>query len=320
MIGWRHRASIPSSTSPRSSWPRSSRAPPGWRVSEPQLEDDDLLRSLRLSTVGVTHRVRDRIMQDDVRMAGWRRWFKNPAAPYDWGSWSSFSAKAKAAHLEGQNVLVSASYGGALLFSPPTLEPGLEVLPAPGIPWMLAESLTSPNPTSSDSGVLVSTEPDAPEAAVGRFLLGDLGHGMFLAGSADEGKAGTTYPAEEVVAVAERHPAVDGASVVVNRGVRTLNSARIVLLLFVDPASDPRPSQGRLIQEVEESLRVEMGQDNLPDQLRVYPLAPRLTEDGGLDHDWCRWQFLTGQLQMKASDELFRLTSLARRLATPSPA
>lgn len=276
------------------------------------LEDESLVARLRLTVVGVSPSLRDRILGGAVSTKGWRRWFKNPAAPYEWANWERFGKAMTDKGAWGQNLLVSAAFGGSLLFGPPQTEPQLEVLPSPGMQWALAESILGNTVSSSDSGVLFSEEEGADASAIGRFMLGDTGPSMVLAGSADEGRAGTTFPTDEVVAVAETHAAVDSASVVVNRAVRTMNSARIVLLVFVDPAKDPRGSEGQLADELIELLRTEMGEAFEPDQVRVFPLCPRRTEDGATDHDWCRWQFLTGALSDKADDELFRMTSLAR--------
>ncbi len=277
------------------------------------LEDETLAKQLAPTVVGVTPALRDRIMQGHLQPKGWRRWFKNPSDAYDWMRWQRFAEQMTALDAWGQNLVVSSAYGGSILFCPPQPEAHLEVLPSPALPWMLAESTLNQHPSSSDSGIFCCSPQEAPEGAMGRFLVGDGGEGFFIAGSADEGRGGTTYLDEEVVAVAQTHPAVDAASIVINRGVRVMNQARVVLMLFVDPGTDPSASKGRLIEEMQELLRVEMGPEQAPDQIRVYPLTPKNTEEGSIDHNWCRWQFLTGELQTKSDDELFRLSSLARR-------
>jgi len=277
------------------------------------LEDEALANRLRPTVVGVTPALRERILEGAVATKGWRRWFKNPCDIYDWHRWETFGRRMTRAGAWGQNLVVSAAYGGAILFGPPQPEPQLEVLPGPGMAWALAESTLGRTVSSSDSGVLICDEEGAAEPTVGRFMMGDTGPALFVAGSADEGRSGTTYPVEEIVAAAEQHPAVDCASVVVNRAVRLMNDARIVLLIFVDPSRDPRSSAGQLSDELQELLRIEMGERLVPDQIRIYPLCPQRTEDDTTDHSWCRWQFLTGELQSKADDELFRLMSMARR-------
>lgn len=277
------------------------------------LEDEALAARLRPTVVGVNPALRERILEGVVSTSGWRRWFKNPTDVYDWQRWETFAKRMTGTGVWGQNLVVSAAYGGSILFGPPQPEPRLDVLPSPGMAWSLAESTLGRTVSSSDSGVLICDEPDAAEQTVGRFVMGDSGPTLFAAGSADEGRGGTTYPIEEIVAAAELHPAVDCASVVVNRAVRLMNDARIVLLIFVDPSRDPRSTTGKLVDEIQELLRIEMGERLAPDQLRVYPLCPKRTEDDATDHNWCRWQFLTGELQLKADDELFRLMSMARR-------
>lgn len=277
------------------------------------LEDEALAAQLRPTVVGVTPALRDRVLAGEARTKGWRRWFKDPAAPYEWASWHRFGPFVADRGAWGQNLLTSAAYGGSLLFCPPRPEPQLELLASPGMPWSLAESTLGEVESSGDSGILTSEEADAPAAAVGRFTLGDSGPALFFAGSVDDGRSGTTFPADEVAEAASAHPAVDAASVVVNRGVRTMNGARIVLLAFVDPAADPSGAEGKLRDELQDLLRTEMGEEHLPDRVEIYPLYPPLDETGAIDQAWCRWQYLTGELAAKAKDELFRLASLARR-------
>lgn len=265
-----------------------------------------------LEVLGVSLPVREAISGEGPPQ-GLRRWFRSPAELYDWAAWERFSrALGSEDRPRGANLLVSAAAGGVLAFS--SWQGRLEqlgALPAPGTAWRLADMVGSESPGVADAGLFVPEGEGLGAGAHGRFLFARWGAGLQYGGSLDTLVRGRVYPAREVEAVAAALPGVIGAAALAFSGVEMLHKARVCLVVFVAPGA-ARPRE--LEQELREHLARELGSEALPDELRSYPLWPRL-EDGRVDRAWCRWQLQSGLLAQKAKDPAFRLLSRARHLA-----
>jgi hypothetical protein len=215
--------------------------------------------------------------------------------------------------------VANAAFGGTLLFSAPLLKPTpLAVLPVPGQPWQLADLIGGGQPSHADSGLYAATAEGANEATFGQFLLSRTRTGYFFSGSPRLGAQGQTYPSAEVAQVAQAHPEVMGAAVVIAPAAQLLNRTTVTLLVFLDPGRELHEVVGTLRPELERRLDLEMGARYRPDTLCFYPLAPRRTEQGDVDSEWCRWQFLSGTLDRKSKDDLFRMLGHLRRLLAPA--
>ena len=97
-----------------------------------------------------------------------------------------------------------------------------------------------------------------------------------------------------------RHPAVAHASVVVSAG-RGINAASVSVLAFVEDGDVERSELSSFIER-------ELGECYRPTRIEVFALQPRF-DDEGVDHGWCRSQYLSGALSKKARDPLFRMIS-----------
>jgi hypothetical protein len=256
-----------------------------------------------------------------VRLDACRLWLRDAAEPLDWERWDSLSAQLAARGCLGMNLVLNAAFGGSLLFSPPRLRPDLiAVLPAPGQPWQLADLLGSGQPSHEDHGLYSALGEDSLKETCGAFLLSRSRGGYLLAGSPRPNVRGQTYPLLEVVTVVEAQPAVRGASVVLSPASRPLQPTRVSLLVFVDPSREPSQVASELQPELEQRLDLELGTRYRPHAMYFYPLTPRRTAEGGVDHDWCRWQFISGTLDRKSQDELFRLLAHVRQLLAQAKA
>jgi hypothetical protein len=289
-------------------------------ADERALADAETLEQLNPTVVGVTPALRDLILAGQVRPDLWRLWLRNPAEPYDWDRWEQLTVRlAVSRRVRGMNWVANAAFGGTLLFSIPQVKPAhFAVLPAPGQPWQLADMIGGGQPSHADSGLFAATGEGVDEATFGQFLVSRTRTGFFFAGSARLGAHGQTYPSGEVAEVAETHPEVTGASVVIAPGAQQLNRTTVTLVVFIDPSREPHEVVGVLRPELERLLDLEMGARYRPDTLCFYPLAPRRTEQGVVDPDWCRWQFLSGTLDRKGKDALFRMLGHLRRLLAPA--
>lgn len=269
-------------------------------------------RPTPVELMGVSTDLRDRVLEHRVKPKGWRRWFKDPSEPHDWSAWRAFE-NALPKETRGQNVVYASALGGALLSSPPTEGLNLEVLPSPGLPWVLEEPGVPGQPTESPSGVLALSEGQLGVSTLGRFLLSDAGDSYMYSGSLLPGPRGTDLPAVEIESVAEGHPIVDAAVLLVNPDPGRFNAVTSTLLLFVDPAREPEPVAPHLARTVEDMIRRDMGFRYVPDRVVAHPLTPRYLESGLIDREWCRFQQQTGGLTRRRRSEIHRLTSLLRR-------
>jgi hypothetical protein len=281
------------------------------------------------TVVGVSPALRERLLQGQGRTEGWRLWVRNLAEPYDWEHWARLEARlATQPRLRGMGLVANTALGGSLVFSKPLARPSplatppgsrteadalalkllhqeqpspFAVLPAPGQPWELADVLGNGQPSRADGGLYAAKGKGLTEASFGRFLLGRTRTGYFFSGSLRLGAHGQTYPEREVVQVVEKHPEVTGAAVVITPASQQLNRARVVLLVFTPPEGPA----GELQAGLERLIDLELGARYRPEQMCFYPLMPRRTEEGAVDADWCRGQFLGGNLDRKSKDALF---------------
>ncbi|XXF80712.1 AMP-binding protein [Myxococcaceae bacterium GXIMD 01537] len=285
---------------------------------EQALADEETRGQLDPTVVGVSPALRDKLLQGQVRPDRWRLWLRNLAEPYDWDRWEQFGARlVPHKRCRGMNWVANAAFTGTLFFSPPQGRPShFFVLPTPGQPWELGALIGGGGPSHGESGLYTASGEGASDATSGQFLLSRTRTGFFLAGSPRLGSRGQTYPAAEVVEVIERNPDVVGAAAVVTPASQPLHQTAVSLLVFIDPGREFSDVVGLLRPELERRLDLEMGARYRPDTVHFYPLAPRRTEEGAVDAEWCHWQFLSGALDRKAKDEVFRMLGHLRLLLT----
>jgi hypothetical protein len=289
-------------------------------IDERLFAQPEVVKAARLTIVGVSAALRDRVLDEGVDVEGWRAWFLNPTEPYAWERWRIFSERLAQQQCPGFNLLVSAALGGALLFSPHRLQlQQLSVFPVPGEPWQLSDLIGNGEPAYGDSGLYQPMDDDADPETFAQFVIGRTGPGWVYAGSMKIGRNGQTYPEREIAALIEGHPEVDAACVVVIPAAELLNKTRVILVVFIDPGKDADAIAGKLRPALEQRIVSEMGARWMPDQVRFFPLVPHKVE-GVVDSAWCRWELTSGALDKKARDELFRLFAiLEKQLSGPDP-
>src|SRR5262249_52890463 len=92
---------------------------------------------------------------------------------------------------------------------------------------------------------------------------------------------------------------------------RWMNDAHVALLVFCDDARGP---DGKValpvgVPELKARIAREMGERYVPDRIEIFPLRPRFTKTGEVDHVWCRTEYLRGSLSRKSRPEAFILLS-----------
>jgi hypothetical protein len=285
-------------------------------AEERALTDKDTRALLAPTVVGVSPALRARLLEGQGPPEGWRLWIRNLAEPYDWELWERFEQRlASLPRCRGMSLVANAAFGGSLFFSRTGARSSpFSVLPTPGQPWQLAEVLGGDQPSRADSGLYAALGEMAQEASSGRFLLSRTRGGYHFSGSPRLGAQGQTYPEQEVVRVVESHPEVTGAAVVITPAASPLHHTRVFLLVFTRPTATPTRLAHERRAQLERLIDQQLGERYRPETMCFYPLTPRRTEQGGVDADWCRWQFLSGTLDRKSNDELFRMLSQVRWL------
>jgi len=305
----------------------------GAHCVEIDLEDacrrPDQLCDGRVHLLGVHPRLRDAMLAAQTGGAGPARWFRSPAAAHEPDPWRRMAGLRAFARARGACYFPSPVAGGAITWSPWRRSPELNLaLPAPGLAWQLIDPGRGGAPSTDGTGVLSCADPDPPPEALGRPLLAAYGRvtgGALarLSGAVDPSPAageamwvatlgahrdGQRLPAEEIEALVARSHAAEVWSCAL------VDDERVgaVLVVFARPerVAPDAPSRDALAIALAETIASELAPGLAPDRIEVFTLAPRAGDDGVLDRDWCRGQYVSGRLVGKQSEPLF--TAIAR--------
>jgi hypothetical protein len=267
-------------------------------------QDPALLAELGVTVLGVRPELRDGLLAHakwPVRSA--RAWFRSMADPIDLERWDALGRQSAAAGVAAFNTAFASTAGGAVLFGPVLPEaPGLRVWPVPGLRFCIAEIAGGVLPSLNDTGIHTPLAGEDAIPGVPKLLIARDREGYVCSGSIEVGPDARAYPIDEVSAVVETHPGVRHATVVISAG-RLINTANVTLIAFVEDQPEKLSRE-----ELRELVAREMGQALAPTRIEVFPLRPRVGEDG-LDRGWCRSQYLAGALTAKSRHEIFLLLS-----------
>ena len=267
--------------------------------------------------VGVSPKLRDKVLSGEVEPKNWRLCHWNPGMPFDWQAWDDFVRKL---HESGSsattmNYLSSSSAGGSSLWSTrQSKRMPLGVYPAPGVPWELRDMTAPDQAAQGGTGVYTPIDPRVPVELDARFVLSRFTDGYVFSGSHQPLRNGVHYPATEVVKLVSSVPEINGASVVSQLVSEPLFQHKITLLIFIDEVILSSTGEKALQKRYVEWISNELSEEAEPDQIRFLPLYAKRDENGNIDHDWCRTQFLDGTLERKSKDILFRELGRLRHL------
>ncbi len=279
-----------------------------------ELEDlalePSLLTQQPLRAVGISSAARDVLLRAGAgQVRGWDFWWRNPEEPFDTDTWRSFVKRLGLINVPSANLLVDASAGGSVLWSPRRRgHVHTEVLPAPGRPWSLA-SISGTDDAGrgpramGDFGLLALEAPSRPPY----IILVHAGERFLYGGTRGPRSAGRTYPTAEVVAIARKQPRVIDAAVVIEQSGRFGQPVRVLCVFngAARPEAGDEDALARIISQ-------ELGPELVPDHVQVLPLYPRL-RDGVPDARWCASQQMTGSLYHKPRQAPHQALTLLRR-------
>jgi hypothetical protein len=278
--------------------------------------EPSLLLAHPLHTLGVCSALRELLLRSRPKPLGnVSHWFRSPEEPLDWEAWNNWVRQSGLASIPTSNALVDAASGGAVLFSPRRKgEIHPDIFPAPGRRWELRDLNLSGQAAPGDVGLftLVPDEGRPP----GHIILSRLRGRFLYTGARDARRMGRVYLAAEVTAAIEGLPFVSGASVTAIPTGGTLGHHLFHLLVFTgsEPLETTQREAAPRRQLLRRRLELQLGAEHLPDHIEFFPLHPRRRE-GRVDEDWCRAQYLTGMLHMKAREPMFQALSALRTWA-----
>jgi hypothetical protein len=250
---------------------------------------------------------------------GWGFWYRNPEEAFDVQSWRRFIRRLQLQDIGTGNLLVDASAGGSVLWSPRKRgHIGNSVLPAPGRPWSLgsvgAADASGEGPEASgDIGMLRLDEPQRPPYIVLQRADDELALGFTYGGTRGPRCHGRVYPTAEVLEVARKTSEIIDAAIVLDRDGRFGQPVR-VLIGFTGAARLTTADERAIGKRIAHAL----GAAFVPDRVHLVPLHPRLI-DGEIDPRWCESQQLTGMFHHRPRKPIYQLITLMRRALQLEP-
>lgn len=280
-----------------------------------------------LAVLGISRQFRDFLLQRPFSLAGiTEHWFRHPGETCDLAPWQRCVDELDLADATMANLAWNAALGGCYLCSPK--RSGMihnTVLPAAGCPWQLGQLPDGTVPAVSTSGLLTISFPTGtegggdtakeaqapPPGRVAPAIVSRQGEQYFFSRAPHCGKNGLYYPIQEALDIATRTlvglAAGLGCALLGVPASGIEDDPRQVLLVFTAAVTDEKKMDpSRITDLLQQALRRELGPAFVLDQVVLLPLHPRLDDAGDVDNQWCAEQYLTGRLQRKAQNPLFR--------------
>lgn len=271
-------------------------------------KNPDLLTRYPLKVLGVISRLRDILMAHPVRRVRiWKSWFRDPSEASDMHVWELFIKKLELEDIPAGCMVWNSAMGGCLLFSRKRKGQALQnVLPLPGRKWQLAMVGDDKTPALGGLGLFcVNAFLDSKEEsylATPCILAKTYLEKMFV-GLNRPGRKGVYYPKELVTKIVRKIDGCRDAVVVKIPGIGNDSAPVFHLLIFTGNLQTMDPAD--VIKKVHRTIKSELGNAFFVDDISIFPLFPRRTQENKVDEDWCRAQYLNGGLKNKSKDDLF---------------
>jgi hypothetical protein len=188
------------------------------------------------------------------------------------------------------------------------------VYPSAGCSWKLEGVSSEQGETLGEYGVLSLASlgeggEEGDELSSSEMIARNRREWIYM-GMVFPDRSGRFYPVEEVQGLLDsyRWP----CSMVVAPAVGLERRSQFILMVFIGPSN--HVDKGRATTEIHNRIEKELGREFLPDHTVFLPLLPRRTDEGAIDHAWCRSQYLTGSLVRKAGSRVQRCLTKLRAL------
>jgi len=277
-------------------------------------KNPELLSASPLRSVGICTRVREILLEHPLDVSkSWTHWFRNPAESSDIEVWQLFIEAMGLQEVYAGNRRWNASLGGCLLFSVSRKgRPTVNVLPSAGVRWSLTDPVAGEAGLAGDMGVFspVEIKQEEPKGFPSPDMIA-RGRGEWIyIGPRHSGRGGRVYPLDEVIEAVRTVPRCARVTMAAAPVLGGGAGRAFVLLIFSGDGLSP--DQAGLCKAIEGAISREMGGEYMPDRIQFFPLFPRRDEEGAMDHDWCRSQYLTGGLSRKSRGEVYQCLNRLR--------
>lgn len=284
-------------------------------------QDPDIISGSVLRTLIVSDALREVLGASPPSLAGLALWLRDIEEPGQ--RWPEFIRSSRLEKVPCGNVVVDAAAGGCRLVS--GRQRGVvsaHVLPAPGCRYTLLD-LTLSGPACGGSGVFadpVAAADDGaadPEHSGDYIVLSAVRDEYLYCGTLSPRRGGRVYPADEVMGALVSLPELVGVSILSTLGAGEAPKNLFVLLAFTGaPRDGERAPEAALAQVIRQRLRHDLGEQALPDEIRIifsYPRQKIVDGKAEIDHAWVRGQFFSGALHQKPRQRIFQLLTKLRR-------
>ena len=272
------------------------------------------LERAHFGVFGVSTGIRERLLENLPDLSEcWDRWFRSASEDLDFERWQTFSRLLGLSDSHAGNLRWDPALSGCTLMSVWRKGGHPRVLPIFGA--SLAESGEEDALFGQTPLMLPLPGGDTPLDA--GCTVSKMGSEWIYTGEVARTRQGLAYPEGEILSLLEARFGRFGLRFSMVDLPLPTGGHRFTLLVFTCGRGG-----GRLEARIRDLLSTGMGPRFLPDRIRILPLFPRMTEDGEVDHAWCRDLYLTGLLEKRAEAPIFRtLTRMRARLdgmATPT--
>jgi hypothetical protein len=271
-------------------------------------KEPEKLVEQHIDVLGVSRYLRDAIQEKAWQgEKPWRYWFKHPAESTDITVWQDFVTKMQLQKSYSGNLLWNTSQGGAIFFSSRCLgQVHQEAIPAAGMIWQLGV-ITAPDLPRLDGFGQIALGKEVKNKMIWTatpHILGIYLKTWHYLGNYPRGRAGRTYPREEILGVLGGY---EFFLALIEVPVPNGNAdPRQVLLVFGENI-DTKALQFR--------IETQLGREFSPDRIEVLPLLPKFNEDSGADQEWCQFHYSTGELYRRQHGIIYRhLSELKQKI------
>ena len=279
----------------------------------------NILNELEVKTLGISEGAIDALLDISIDMSKHCIfWFRDPSETTSLDIWQDLIPKLKLQDTFAFNLRLDPRLCGSSLFSMRIKGQAHHyVFPSAGIDWSLVDPIENDRESLIGYGELSVASP-VEQGDV--KCLGDI------ISSTNKGWIYTMphipnlsvldnleFPAEDVLTLLRDSDLsfISGCSVVALPS-NTTGRSKIILLVFTE--ADDLPPEEECRKELSDLISREIGRRFLPDKIEFFSLCPRHIEDDVIDQTWCRNQYVTGMLQKKNKNEVYKILSGIRKM------
>ncbi|MCP3940801.1 MAG: hypothetical protein GY710_04875 [Desulfobacteraceae bacterium] len=278
-------------------------------------KDPDLLTNYPLKVLGITSKLRDTLMaQPGQKVKPWDSWFRDPLDISGMDIWELFIKQLELIDIPAGCMMWNVAMGGCLLFSRKRKGQALQnVLPMPGRKWQLAMMADDTNQALGSLGFF------SVNASLGNgeesylptpCIISKIFLEYVLVGLDVSSRNSVCYPKDLVVKIVRAMDVCPDSVLVEIPDMKTGTAPQFHLLVFA--GTGQTIDSAAIINDIKYTIKSEIGKEFFVDDIRIFPLFPRRTQENDIDEDWCSFQYLNGGLNQKSRNDLFLSLSILR--------